>query len=118
MIIEASPPSKASVHPTSSATRNVLQSVIQTRYIRRSLKGAKGKVDGGENGEEMFAEVRTCTFNRLITCVPKSGKPPRHARTPECKILTTRLLLHGNACMLVVRRLCLRRRRRRRRASH
>lgn len=29
----------------------------------------------------MFAELCTCMFNRLITYIPKSGKPPLHAST-------------------------------------
>jgi len=63
---------------------------------RRDRRGA-----GDGTGEEMFAEVCTCTFNRLITCIPKSGKPLRHARARTrargCKIL--------NYAIIVARRL-------------
>lgn len=32
-----------------------------------------------EKGGNVCGGVCTCTFNRLITCIPKSGKPRRHA---------------------------------------
>lgn len=48
----------------------------------RKREGERGE---GEERGNVCGGVCTCTFNRLITCIPKSGKPRRHAARASTK---------------------------------
>lgn len=68
--------------------------------MREIDRRGRGRVSVRMKREEMFAEG--CALVRLIGSLPASRSQVNRGGTPlarECKILTTRLLLHGARCV-------------------